>query len=194
MFRLFRLLFALHQRNEALLQNVLGFRVTKTGDGYIAYLVVTPRQAAAELRGLMGRRIACGLLFGAERMGLTNDDLALADTLVSVPLNPSFSSLNLAQAVLVLAYEWFQAGDETSPRRLVTNATTPAPKEDLINFFGHLERELDESGFLRNIEKRPSMVRNIRNIFQRSDLTKQEIRTLHGIVKELRHGRQPKGK
>ena len=102
-----------------------------------------------------------------------------------MPLNPAYSSLNLAQAVLLVAYEWAQAGDETPAYQLVTNATRPATKAELLNFFAHLERALDDCGFLRNVEKRPSMVRNIRNLFQRAFLTHQEIRTLHGMVKEL---------
>lgn len=147
--------------------------------------VVTPRAAAAEMRAAAAKGEACGLLFGPERSGLVNDDVALADAVLSVPLNPGFASLNLAQAVLVVAYEWHQAADATPPRRLVTNASPPATKEELLNFFAHLERELDACGFLRNIEKRPSMVRNIRNLFQRATLTSQEVQTLHGIVKEL---------
>jgi tRNA/rRNA methyltransferase len=153
--------------------------------------VVTPRRAAGELRRAVAAGQRCGLIFGPERAGLTNDDLTLADTLVTVPLNPAFSSLNLGQAVLILAYEWFQMPERTPPRRLVTNATRPATKAELLNFFTHLEASLDECGFLRNREKRPGMVRNIRNIFQRADLTEQEVRTLHGIVKELKLG--PRG-
>ena len=99
------------------------------------------------------------------------------------------SSLNLAQAVLIVGYEWFQAGTDCPPRQLVTNETRPATKAELLNFFAHLEKELDDCGFLRHADKRPVMVRNIRNIFQRADLTEQEIRTLHGIVKELAHER-----
>ncbi|WP_119459954.1 RNA methyltransferase [Rhodospirillaceae bacterium SYSU D60014] len=147
--------------------------------------VVTPRQAVQEMRAAIGRDEAIGVLFGPERTGLFNDDIALADTVLSVPLNPGFSSLNLGQAVLVVGYEWYQAGTDAPARQLVTNATRPATKDELLNFFAHLERELDACGFLRNIEKRPSMVRNIRNLFQRADLTEQEIQTLHGIVKEL---------
>ena len=153
--------------------------------------VVTPRRAAAELRLAVAAGERCGLMFGPERTGLTNDDLTLADTLVTVPLNPGFSSLNLSQAVMILAYEWFQVSDRTPPRKLVTNATRPATKAELLNFLAHLEASLDECGFLRNREKRPGMVRNIRNIFQRAGLTEQELRTLHGIVSELRHG--PRG-
>jgi tRNA/rRNA methyltransferase len=152
--------------------------------------VVTARQAALELRAAVERDERVGLMFGPERAGLTNDDLTLADTLITVPLNPGFSSLNLAQAVLILSYEWFQAGDETGARRLVTNATRPGSREELLNFFAHLEAALDEVGYFKTAEKRPAMVRTIRNLFARADLTEQEIRTLHGIVKELKEGRR----
>jgi tRNA/rRNA methyltransferase len=91
--------------------------------------------------------------------------------------------------VLIVGYEWFQAGVDAPPRQLVTNETRPATKAELLNFFAHLEKELDDCGFLRHVDKRPVMVRNIRNIFQRAELTEQDIRTLHGIVKELAHTR-----
>jgi len=147
--------------------------------------VETPASAARSMRAEIAEGARVGLLFGPERTGLENDELVVADRLVSVPLNPKFASLNLAQAVLVLGYEWFRSGDETPPRQLVMNGTRPAERAELLNFFDHLERELVACGFLRNEEKRPSMVRNIRNIFLRADLTKQEIKTLHGIVKDL---------
>jgi tRNA/rRNA methyltransferase len=151
--------------------------------------VVTARQASLEVRRAVGRGERVGLMFGPERAGLTNDDLTLADTLVTVPLNPGFSSLNLAQAVLILSYEWFQAGEATEARRLVTNATRPGSREELLNFFAHLEAALDEVGYFKTADKRPAMVRTIRNLFSRAELTEQEIRTLHGIVKELKEGR-----
>jgi tRNA/rRNA methyltransferase len=152
--------------------------------------VMTPREAAMEMRAVIARGERVGVMFGPERAGLENDELSLADAVIRVPLNPDFSSLNLAQAVLLIGYEWYQAGDATPPRELVVNGTRPAEKEELLNFFDHLERELDASGFLRNAEKRPGMVRNIRNLFQRAGLTRQEIRTLHGIVKELSSKRE----
>jgi tRNA/rRNA methyltransferase len=152
--------------------------------------VLTPREAAADMRAASARGERVGIMFGPERTGLENDELSLADAVIRVPLNPGFTSLNLAQAVLLVGYEWFQAGDATPPRELVTNNTRPAEKAELMNFFDHLERELDACGFLRNLEKRPGMVRNIRNIFQRAYLTRQEIRTLHGIVKELSSKRE----
>ena len=151
--------------------------------------VVTPRQAGIEIRSAEALAERVGVLFGPERTGLVSDDIPLADTLVQVPLNPAYSSLNLAQAVLIVCYEWFQAGIDPPARQLVTNETRPATKAELLNFFAHLEKELDDCGFLRHVDKRPVMVRNIRNIFQRAELTEQEIRTLHGIVKELAHTR-----
>ncbi len=156
---------------------------------HIVKPVLTARGAAAELRAVAARDLRAGVLFGPERAGLDNDDMAAADTLVRYPLNPGFMSLNLAQAVLVVAYEWWMAEDTTPPRALMTNETRIARKGELDNFLDHLVRELDASGFLRNKAKRPGMVRNIRHFFERGEVTEQELRTLHGVVTELAHGR-----
>jgi len=109
----------------------------------------------------------------------------LADTVVSVPLNPAFSSLNLAQAVLIVGYEWFTARTEPRPETLHTGHSRPANKAELLRFFEHFEEALVESGFLRHADKRPSMTRNLRNLFQRAGCTEQELRTLHGIITAL---------
>ena len=156
--------------------------------------VLTARGAAAELRAVCARGLRAGILFGPERAGLDNDDMAQADALVRYPLNPSFLSLNLAQAVMVMAYEWWMAADATEPRGLMTNETRVATKAELENFLGHLTGELDVCGFLRNQAKRPGMVRNIRHLFQRGEVTEQELRTLHGIVTELARGRRQLGR
>ncbi len=156
--------------------------------------VLTARGAAAELREICARDLRAGLLFGPERAGLDNDDMAHADALVRYPLNPAFMSLNLAQAVMVLAYEWWSAGDATPPRELMTNETAIATKAELENFLAHLVDQLDACGFLRNAPKRPGMVRNIRHFFQRGEVTEQELRTLHGIVTELAIGRRQLGR
>ena len=156
--------------------------------------VMTARGAAAELREICGRGLRTGLLFGPERAGLDNDDMAAADALVRFPLNPDFMSLNLAQAVLVMAYEWWTADDTTPSRTLMTNETTVATKARLDNFLDHLVAELDACGFLRNPPKRPGVVRNIRHLFQRGEVTEQELRTLHGIVTELAIGRRQRGR
>jgi tRNA/rRNA methyltransferase len=155
---------------------------TTARDRHLVKRVVTPREAAAEMRRLMAAGEPCGVLFGAERMGLLTEEVSFADTIVSVPLNPAFSSLNLAQAVLLVGYEWFTAGDVPAPVPPPTGKSVPATKKQLYAFFDHLEEELDRNGFLRNREKRPSMARNIRALFERANLTAQEVRTLHGIV------------
>ena len=161
---------------------------------HIVIPVLTARGAAAELREICARGLRVGVLFGPERAGLDNDDMAAADALVRYPLNPAFLSLNLAQAVLVVAYEWWLAADATAPRALMTNETRVATKGELDNFLGHLVAELDACGFLRNAPKRPGMVRNIRHLFQRGEVTEQELRTLHGIVTELARGRRSRGR
>ena len=143
---------------------------------------VTPRHAANEMRERLAAGETCGVLFGPERTGLLNDDVALADTVLTVPLNPGFSSLNLAQAVLIVGYEWFTSGAAAPSDRLRRGGSRPAAKAELLNFFEHLEEELVRNGFLRNRESRPSMVRNLRSLFQRAQCTEQELRTLHGVV------------
>ena len=150
--------------------------------------VMTPRRAAETLRLEMAAGLRCGLMFGPERSGLDNDDLSLADTIVQAPLNPAFSSLSLPQAVLLLAYEWFQAGDDTPPEELAIGRTEPAGKAELLNFLARLESALEDTGFLKVAEKRAGMMRNIRNIFQRARLTDQEVRALHGVVSALAFG------
>ena len=156
--------------------------------------ILTARGAATELRLICARSLRAGILFGPERAGLDNDDMAEADALIRIPLNPAFMSLNLAQAVMVLAYEWWTTAEETLPRALMTNETEVATKAELDNFLTHLIAELDASGFLHNLPKRPGMVRNIRHLFQRGEVTQQELRTLHGIVTELAHGRRQAGR
>jgi tRNA/rRNA methyltransferase len=161
---------------------------------HIVKPLLTPRGAAAELREIVGRSLRCGLLFGPERAGLDNEDIAHADTLIRYPVNPAFTSLNLAQAVIVMAYEWWQACDDTPPRQLMTNESEVATKAELENFLTHLVDQLDACGFLRNKPKRPGMVRNLRHLFQRGEVTEQELRTLHGVVTELAIGRRERGR
>lgn len=128
----------------------------------------------------------CAFIFGCERTGLTNEHIAMADILVTIPLNPSFCSLNLAQAVLVMAYEWFQLYQHNKTPK--NRQFKVAPKEELMGFLHQLEEGLDKTGFLRVAEKRPGMVTNIRNMFTKASLTSQEVRTLRGIVNYLLKG------
>ncbi|MDP9195462.1 MAG: RNA methyltransferase [Pseudomonadota bacterium] len=151
----------------------------------MARTVMTPRAAAADMRRLAGEEKACGVLFGPERTGLHNDDLALADRTLTVPLNPGFTSLNLAQAVLLIGYEWFQAGDST-PGSVFRSGSSPlATRDHMVNLFEHLESALDAAEFFSTPEKRPGMVRNIRNALLRMEPTEQEVRTFHGIIAAL---------
>ncbi len=151
----------------------------------LAKHVVTPRQAASEIRQLIDGGSRVGILFGRERIGLVNDELTLANAVVTVPLNPSYSSLNLAQAVLLMAYEWRLAGDQTPPSVLERAGSPAATGAQVASFFDHLETALDATGFFKTEELRPSIVRNLRNLFQRADLTDQEVRTLHGVITSL---------
>lgn len=151
-------------------------------DRYMVKRAVTPRLAAAEIRGFLAIGESCGVVFGPERTGLVNQDITLADTVLHVPLNPAFSSLNLAQAVLVVGYEWFTASQNPPTETLHTGHSRPATKDELIRFFDHFEEALVDSGFIRHPDKRPSLFRNLRNFFQRAQPTEQELRTLHGVV------------
>jgi tRNA/rRNA methyltransferase len=156
----------------------------------------TAREAAAEMCEAFQQDRKIGVLFGAERHGLSNEDISLSEKIISVPVNPSYASLNLAQAVLLVAYEWFQEnlrdGARPSGRQLsVGEEDRPASRKDLVAMFEHLESELDAANFLKPPEKRPRMIRNIRNIFTRAGLQDQEVRTMRGIIKSLAHFRTP---
>jgi len=151
--------------------------------------VLTARGGAAEIVAIGNRGLRCGILFGPERAGLDNDDIAFADGLIRYDLNPDFMSLNLAQAVMIMGYEWWLARMPELPARdLQTNETSIATKGELDHFMAHLIRECDAAGFLKNEQKRPGMVRNLRHFFTRGEVTKQELQTLHGVVSELVRG------
>jgi tRNA/rRNA methyltransferase len=126
-----------------------------------------------------------GVLFGPERTGLDNDDISLADAICRVPLNPDFSSLNLAQAVLLIGYEWFQTADATPSAQLPVPDTRPANRAELHGMFSHFEAALDAAGFLAPPEKKPAMARNLRNMFHRASLTEQDVRTFRGVINAL---------
>src|SRR5215467_4317375 len=152
--------------------------------------VIGPAQAAT----LMAPRIDAGenvaLLFGRERNGLENDEVALADAIVTMPVNPAFASLNLAQAVVIVAYEWFKlAGAGTLPFAM-PNKSAPAPKQQLLAFFETVERELENVEFFRPPDKRETMQINLRNIFTRMQPTQQDIQTLHGVIMAVAEGRK----
>lgn len=137
----------------------------------------------AKQRRAQGQHIV--FMFGPERTGLENEDLAHAHAIIHVPTNPDFSSLNLGQCVLLLAYEWMAAGEAPSDIFLDMGDSFPAPHKDLDAFFKRLENELDQGRFFKDDHLRANMMRNIRALFLRADLSDQELRTLHGIVSAL---------
>ena len=151
--------------------------------------VMAPRAAVGAMREAAGRGTRVGVLFGPEKAGLKNEELVLADAIVRIPLNPAFASLNLAQAVLVLAYEWHVA--TAGPARAARADSRPgdrnrmATKAEILTFFEHIEDALDARGFYPTPEMRPKMVRNMRSMFERIALTRQDVQTLHGMVRSL---------
>jgi tRNA/rRNA methyltransferase len=150
--------------------------------------VVTAAQAAREARAAMAEGELVGLLFGPERTGLSNDDLIYADAVVNIPANPGFASLNLAQAVLLLAYEWYQSGAAVPARQPAQPAGPPASKGELAQLLEHLIAELDAVDFFRAADRRASMSRALKLIGARAGLRVPDVHLLRGVVKELARG------
>jgi tRNA/rRNA methyltransferase len=128
-----------------------------------------------------------GILFGRERTGLNNDEVAMADAIITFPVDPSNASLNLAQAVLLVGYEWFKQAHGTLPFT-VEERSPPAKREAVVSFFTWLEQELDTCGFFPAPEKKPAMIRNLRDILLRLSMTEQDVKTLRGATSILRRG------
>jgi len=154
--------------------------------------VLSPRHAAEELIVAAKSGQGTGVMFGPERTGLTNDELGHADTIIEVPLNPAFASLNLAQAVLIVAYEWRMAAMGAGGTRLPLGNTVPATKSELDAFMRTLEGALDTREFFPTPEMRPTMVQNLRAMIERILPSQQEIQTLFGIVKALQRPPGPR--
>jgi len=151
--------------------------------------VIGPAEAAREMAPRLAAGETVAVMFGRERWGLMNDEVGLADRIVTFPVNPAFASLNLAQAVLIVAYEWFKAAGGALPFRMPLRSP-PAGKEQLFAFLATLERELERVEFFRPAEKRDTMTINLRNIFTRMAPSQQDIQTLHGVVTAIAEGRK----
>jgi tRNA/rRNA methyltransferase len=152
--------------------------------------VVGPDVAAAEMVDQIRRGGTVGILFGRERAGLLNEEVGLANRIITFPVNPGFASLNLAQAVLLVGYEWFKLSTEGSLPFAMPERSEPASQYQIQAFFDNLVRELDKAEFLRPAEKRDTMLVNLRNIFTRMEPTKQDMHTLHGVVMAIAEGRK----
>ena len=147
-------------------------------------------QAAQQMAERIAGAQRVAVMFGRERNGLENDEVGLCDCILTLPVNPAFGSLNLAQAVVIIAYEWFKLATGGALPFAMPQKSPPAPKEQLIAFFKDLERELDAIEYFRPAEKHETMLVNMRNIFQRMQPTSQDIRTLHGVMMALVEGRK----
>lgn len=130
-----------------------------------------------------GQHVA--VLFGPERSGLENEDIAKANTLISVPVNPEFPSLNLAQCVLLTGYEWMRAAGEVSHRATEMAGTDWATNDEVEYLARHFEDRLDVAGFFFPEHKVASMKTNLRNMWSRMPLTRVDVQTLHGMLRQL---------
>jgi len=156
--------------------------------------IITPAEAARRLHRAATRGDRTAILFGGERAGLENDEVSLADAVVTIP-TAALTSLNLGQAVLLLSYEWFRTDDETPVSRIEHAPIHRKPtREEMFQLFEHLERELTESGFLYPPDKRGAMVRAMRATLHRAKLTYQEVQTLRGMIVALVRNKHRPGK
>ncbi len=146
--------------------------------------VMTPEAAMVDAHARIAAGEKVGVLFGPERAGLANEDIVLANALISVPVNPAFASLNLAQCVLLTAYEWRRQAEEVEPVRLSGKAR-PANGAEIAALKTHLEEKLDAVNFFWPEDKRASMLENLRNMISRMPLTDADVRTFHGILRAL---------
>jgi tRNA/rRNA methyltransferase len=152
--------------------------------------VVGPEAAARELAPRVAAGETVAIVFGRERIGLLNEEVALADRIVTFPVNPAFASLNLAQAVAIMGYEWFKLAANGTLPFVMPRKSGSAPKEQLEAFFAGVEQELERVEFFRPAEKRDTMLINLRNIFTRMQPTQQDIQTLHGVIAAIAEGRK----
>ncbi|MDF2604949.1 RNA methyltransferase [Sphingomonas sp.] len=165
--------------------NVYATTVRKRG---ITKPVVTPEQAATDMRGAAGRS---AILFGPERSGLETDDVALARTILTVPINPEFGSLNLAQAVILVAYEWSKGEALASPPEVMLDP--PAPQEELEGLIGQLDTMLEQANFFFPPDRTPATRRTLRTLLTKPAWTSQEVRTMRGVLSALAGAKAKRG-
>ena len=149
--------------------------------------VVTPGEAARAMRAAASRS---AILFGPERSGLETDDVAVARTIVTVPINPEFGSLNLAQAVILLAYEWSKGEALASPPEVELDP--PAPQAELDGMIAQLDAMLDATGYFFPPDRTPATRRTLRTLLTKPGWSSQEIRTLRGVLSALGGAKRPK--
>ena len=147
--------------------------------------VLTPEAAMAEAAGKIAAGEKVAVLFGPERAGMENDDIARANAIINVPVNPEFASLNLAQCVLLTAYEWRRATTEVEARRDEMAGADWATQIEVEKLVEHYEDRLDEAGFFFPDHKAPTMKLALRNLWSRMPLTRSDTQMLHGILRQM---------
>jgi tRNA/rRNA methyltransferase len=158
---------------------------TTARDRDLTKAVYTPEAAMAEAveRGARGERVA--VLFGPERAGLENDDVARASAIVQVPTNPDFPSLNLAQCVLLMGYEWRRAATGAGGVAMEMAGTDWVSRAELDALARHYEERLEEAGFFFPAGKAPAMKRTLRNMWARLPLTRADAQVFHGMLRQM---------
>lgn len=147
--------------------------------------VVTPERAMEMAADMIAKGDKVAVLFGPERAGLENDDIVRANTIISVPVNPDFSSLNLAQCVLLCAYEWRRQTENAAAERMDMAGTDWAKGIEVEKLAEHYEERLDEAGFFFPEHKAETMKLNLRNLWSRMPLTQADVQTLHGVMRQM---------
>lgn len=185
----------LSKSTEAAISDLNYVFATTARNRDLTKVVMTPERAMQHARALMANGQRVGILFGPERAGLANEDIVQANAFISVPVNPAFASLNLAQSVLLLSYEWRRLAGQAD-EVLDMSKTRFAEVGEVRAFLTHLQGRLDDVGFFFPENKRISMIENLNNMFSRLPLTDADVRTLHGVIKaiaERRHGKLGEG-
>ena len=155
-----------------------------------------PVEAGRVLRGRAEAGQRTAILFGRERFGLYNEEIALADEIVTFPVDPEFASLNIAQAALLMSYEWMKSGlSAETDTAFASPEVVPADKKHLHGLLAHLEAALDARGYFRPAAKKPKMIDNVRAVLTRPGFDLSEIKVLRGVISSLDYfsPRQPRG-
>lgn len=147
--------------------------------------IVTPERAMAEAAARIGAGERVAILFGPERAGLENDDIARANAIISVPVDPDFASLNLAQCALLTAYEWRRQAHESTPQKVDYARTEPATAVEVDKLAEHYEAQLDQAGFFFPDHKAPGMKQTMRNLWSRMPLTRADVQLFHGVLRQM---------
>ena len=147
--------------------------------------VLSPAAAMQDAAARIADNQHVAVLFGPERAGLENEDIAQANALISVPVNPEFPSLNLAQCVLLVGYEWMRAAGDVTPVTTEMAGTEWATGDEVEHLARHFEERLDAAGFFFPDHKAASMKINLRNMWSRMPLTRADVQTLHGTLRQM---------